>query len=209
MHKKRSSKSLMLALLLVVITCTTIGYALLNTTLTIKGNAKINAASWDIHFENIEMSTTENGSFVTEPEILDDQITIETFDVELTAPGDSATIKVDIVNDGTLDAELTDYILGELTFANAGTANDANDATLVENNVTYTLVYTEDTTAAQTGTAITAGTEVTEGQKLLAGQSVNVTLTLEFTGESLPKDDVTITIGDTTLLYSQDLKSDN
>ena len=209
MHKKRSSKSLMLALLLVVITCTTIGYALLNTTLTIKGNAKITAASWDIHFENIEMSTTENGSFVTEPEILDDQITIETFDVELTAPGDSATIKVDIVNDGSLDAELTDYILGELTFANAGTANDANDATLVENNVAYTLVYTEDTTAAQTGTAITAGTEVTEGQKLLAGQSVNVTLTLEFTGESLPKDDVTITIGDTTLLYSQVLKSNN
>lgn len=208
MQKKRGSKVVLLAFLLVVVTCTSIAYALLSTTLTIKGNAKINAASWDIHFENLEKSTTENGSFVTNPEIKDD-VTIETFDVELTAPEDSATIKVDIVNDGTLDAELSSYVLGALTFANAGTANDAGDATLVKNNVTYTLVYTEDTTAAQTGEVIAAGTPVAEGQKLLAGQSVNVTLTLKFSGDSLPKDDVQITIGDTTLVYTQDLKSDN
>ncbi len=52
MQRKQTTK-----LLLFIVLCTLgIGYALLQTTLTINGTSKIRGNTWDIHFENIDVT---------------------------------------------------------------------------------------------------------------------------------------------------------
>ncbi len=56
MRRKKSNLKLILFILLVSIS---LGYAFLRTDLTINGTGKIAATSWDIHFNNIQVT---NGS---------------------------------------------------------------------------------------------------------------------------------------------------
>ena len=59
-YRKRvenTNKKLLLVLLILVVT---VGYATLNTTLSINGTSKINNSTWDIHFENYD--PTENST---------------------------------------------------------------------------------------------------------------------------------------------------
>ena len=52
MEKTRKIKIISLCALLVAVLGLTVAFAALSQTLTIKGSAAVNAASWDIHFEN-------------------------------------------------------------------------------------------------------------------------------------------------------------
>ena len=71
-------------------------------------------------------------------------------------------------------------------------------------NIEYSLTYTNDTTEEQTQSIIVAGTKVEEGNKLLKNQTVNMTLKIVYKNISLPSGNVSINIGETSILYVQD-----
>lgn len=202
MQKERGTRIIAIVALCLAVAGISIAYATMNTTLTIKGNAVMETAKWEIKLDNLQTSTSGAGELTTVPEIVDD-IKIETFSAKLTKPGDAIILKFDVQNNGSLDANVSSAILGNLTCASALETPVESDATLVCNNLKYTLTYTNDTTASQTNSVIAAGTNVTANQKLLKNQTVNMTLKLEYTGSSLPSGNVNITIGDTTILFEQ------
>ena len=89
-----------------------IGYAALSTTLTIDGTSDIDRAVWDVHFENVQVTTGSVNA--TTPAISND--TEVGFSVSLEDPGDFYEFTVDVVNSGTMDAMIDGFTISpELT----------------------------------------------------------------------------------------------
>ena len=98
--KKKNKKSYVLLAVFALIGIT-IGYAVLNTTLNINGKSTISKNTWDVHFDNINV-TDESVEAVKLPTIEDD--TTVDFEIALNMPGDFYEFTVDVVNNGTIDA---------------------------------------------------------------------------------------------------------
>ena len=98
--KKKNKKSYVLLALFALIGIT-IGYAVLSTTLNINGKSTISKNTWDVHFDNINV-TDESVEAVKLPTIEDD--TTVDFEIALNMPGDFYEFTVDVVNNGTIDA---------------------------------------------------------------------------------------------------------
>ena len=97
-NKKRNTKLYVLIVLLLI----TIGFALLSTTLKIDGLINIDKNTWNIHFENVEI--TEGSVEATTVPTSDNETTKEMqYAVLLKEPGDFYEFTVDIANDGSVD----------------------------------------------------------------------------------------------------------
>ena len=110
MERNRKIKILSLVALIVAVLGLGVAFAALSSQLTINGSAKAQAGSWNIHFaKTLDMptQTTGNASF-TEPTLSDTSIL--GFKATVTKPGDSVTYYFDIVNSGTVDALVEDYV---------------------------------------------------------------------------------------------------
>lgn len=83
-----------------------LGYAVLTTSLSINGVSRISNAKWDVHFENVVVS---DGSVeAISPAIINDATSVG-FNARLNEPGDYYEFTVDVVNNGTIPAELSSY----------------------------------------------------------------------------------------------------
>ncbi len=108
MEKERKIKVLSLVALIVAVLGLTVAFAALSQTLTINGTASVNAAEWDIHFENLSAPEITGDARVESEPVLDNH-SISNLDVSLTKPGDEVVYTFDIVNNGTIDAYLYEY----------------------------------------------------------------------------------------------------
>ena len=141
--KERKKKMSMLILLLLV-GFITIGYAVLNSDLTITGTSHITNATWDVHFENVSI-TTGSVTATSGPTIDVSGLNI-TYEVTLTKPGDFYEFSVDVKNDGSVPARLSA----------APTISGPTSAQDVYTN--YTFLNSDDT-------AVTAGQTIAAGAK--------------------------------------------
>ena len=110
MERNRKIKILSLVALIVAVLGLGVAFAALSSKLTINGSAKAQGGSWNIHFaKTLDMptQTTGDASF-TEPTLSDTSIL--GFKATVTKPGDSVTYYFDIVNSGTVDALVEDYV---------------------------------------------------------------------------------------------------
>ena len=105
MEKERKIKILSIIALIIAVLGLTVAFAALSETLTINGTASVDAASWDIHFENLTGPDLEGTGKVNDTASLSGT-TISNVNMSVTKPGDSVTYYFDIVNDGTIDAVL-------------------------------------------------------------------------------------------------------
>ena len=101
--KTLQKNNVLIVILFAIAVFMSVGFAVLSTTLNINGQAKVKASSWDIHFENINIT---NGSVDATKEaiIANESLTFVEYEVELSKPGDFYEFTVDAVNDGTIDA---------------------------------------------------------------------------------------------------------
>ena len=100
MRKKNNNFYLFLIILSFFII--SVGYAVINRTLTINGNSEVKQNTWDIHFENIQVITGSVAS-VKIPTIDNTKLSID-FSFNLDLPGDFYEFTVDVKNAGTIDA---------------------------------------------------------------------------------------------------------
>ena len=91
---------MLLAIALISISTLTIVYAALSVTLNITGTADISAASWDVHLDNVKV--TSGSVSGTDPSITSP--TTATFSTTLNMPGDFYEFTIDVVNNGSIDA---------------------------------------------------------------------------------------------------------
>ena len=103
---KSKNKKTKLTLLILII-CITLGYAALRTSLNINGVASIPNVSWDVYFSNYQNSASTNVDPTTEPSTpTGTKPTTISYAVVLSQPGDLYEFTVDVVNGGTIDANI-------------------------------------------------------------------------------------------------------
>ena len=169
-----------------------IGFASMSQDLTISGSAEVVPATWKIKFANLSSPTIAGDATVDTAPTITGDTHIGNYAVTLTKPGDSVTYTFDVVNQGTIDAELTALVKAVPTFTASGSNNGANDTTTVQSNLVYTLTYDDDS-AISVNDELDANDSVT--LKLVVGYNTNAT--------ALPEDSVSITGMDITLTYGQ------
>lgn len=151
--KKKNSKKFVLALLVLLLLTVSVGYSALSTTLNINGTSKINNATWDVHFENIKV--TSGSVSATKVATIDTATTTVNYNVDLTKPGDFYEFIVDVKNAGSINAKLSALP----TLSGVSAAQD---------------VYTNYTVTYKDGTAIKAD------DKLASGETKTLKVKVEF-----------------------------
>ena len=160
MKKKKTKSMLILGLLLLGIT---VGYAILNTNLSINGTGTINKPTWDIHFENI---VTKSGSVTptTAANISNEGKTV-TYAVTFSTPGEYYEFNVDVKNAGTIDGMIESV---------TSTVNSQPISNL-PNYLEYSVTYSD-------------GSEIQANHMLNAGDTEGYKVRLEFDRDVNPED---------------------
>lgn len=174
MERNRKIKILSLVALIVAVLGLGVAFAALSSKLTINGSAKAQAGSWNIHFaKTLDMptQTTGNASF-TEPTLSDTSIL--GFKATVTKPGDSVTYYFDIVNSGTVDALVDNYVFKsgyqdctatrvsdhpecKIYDFNSDGVIDGSDSNVIKVSIKYGLYYTDNNKKIIAGDEIRAG----------------------------------------------------
>ena len=148
-----------LGMLLLLVVGLSVGYALLRTNLTINGTSKIKGNTWDIHFENlnvtegsVELSTEDSAAVINTTTKTD-----ITYTVTLNQPGDFYEFTVDAVNAGSIDG-MVESVTSKL--------NDAVITTLPA-YLDYSVSYSD-------------GVEILPNQYLKAGETETYKVRIEF-----------------------------
>lgn len=107
----------LIVIVLVAVMGLTVGFAALQTSLSINGNTKIDKVGWDIRFENINVTTgsVEIGNDDVAATIDPTDPTKVTYNVTLSEPGDFYEFTVDVINKGSLPAKLDSIVKDSLT----------------------------------------------------------------------------------------------
>ncbi len=101
---KLRRKSLILGIILLLCGLG-IGYSFLTTTLSINGTADVDANTWNIYWDNVQVKTgSVSGTQVTTAPTIDTNKTTVSFQVNLKQPGEYYEFTVDAKNDGSIDA---------------------------------------------------------------------------------------------------------
>jgi len=112
---------------------------------------------WDVHFVRIINKDCSYEAVCTTPTIYNNSTTTSDYTVEFTGPNQKAVYEITVKNDGLVDAEVTNIVLGSPHCkGNAeNTTNASNDGDIVCNKLTYTLLD-EDNNKVVPGTTIKA-----------------------------------------------------
>lgn len=186
---KKTKKNYVIIALVVILLALAVGYAAFGGTLQITGTATANG-TWNVHFANATITPNESsnsGNTVTLSKTATDNDTL-TVTVALGYPGDGATVAVDILNEGTVDARLTEFKV-EGTGFDAGTVSGSN--TVYQNGaikVTVPTMNADETTGEVVAKAngkcsVAFDVEWDEDVDTVAdgGQTATFTITFKYT----------------------------
>lgn len=134
---KKKAIVIVLTLLLVI----TVGYAVLNASLKIKGVLTIASSSFDIHFENVSLS--EDSIEPTTPIVINDEGNQIEFQVAFYELNTKFEFSTDIVNAGTIDGKISKIEISEFTMA---------ESHMLE----FDMYYTDDSEAPALGDVLKA-----------------------------------------------------
>lgn len=178
-NRKKTIRIVVLILILLI----GIGYAALKTTLKVDGTVNIDKATWDVHFENVNIT---EGSVTANPAPTTNNVdtTEMTYTINFTQPGDFFEFTVDIVNKGTIDAMINS--LSNKTYNVTGTTETPLPPYLIN-----AVSYNDDN-------------EIEENHLLEHGTSETIKVRIEFkkdiSASDLPSD------GATTIVFKFDGK---
>ena len=148
---KRNRKQNIRLLALILILLLGIGFAALTANLKIDGTVNVSRTSWDVHFENVNIT---EGSVTANPApTSDDATTTEmTYTINFTKPGDYFEFTTDIVNEGTIDAMVE-------SFSNNAYADSTSLTPIALPNYLNSYVLYEDYTNVSNNDLLKQGTQ--------------------------------------------------
>ena len=103
-------KKIKISILVLLILLVTIGYAVLQSTLSINGTSTINNATWNIHWDNLNVTNGSiTGTKVITPAYIKPGDTEVSYSIVLSTPGEYYEFTVDAVNSGSIDAMIGSF----------------------------------------------------------------------------------------------------
>ena len=125
MAKNKKKERMVIFLLIGVVLLMAIGFATYNATLNISGNVTVSPASWSVHYDNATYNETTGSVAATSHSLTNTDFE---FTAALTKPGDFYEATFNVVNDGTIAAQLKTVTMSTLTTAQ-------------QKYLTYTVTY--------------------------------------------------------------------
>jgi len=187
---KRHKTLIIVCTLLLMISVIGVSYAMVTTSLDIKGKMKMASANWDVHFENLKSANITGTAIELEkPYIMDKSTSIVNINVKLQQPTDSVSYLFDVVNNGGLSAELSSYQITEPKCTGSGD-NAIQDSKKVCDGIKYEITYAD-------------GTKINIGDTLKKEERKTLKLKLSFSGAELPLNEVDISNLSIVISYSQ------
>ena len=148
MEKKKNGQLIIIGILAVAILFMSIGFATYAQTLNITGNVTVSPATWSVHWDTSSFQADANSVQVTTTTLTNTDVA---FTATLAKPGDVAKFTIDVVNDGTFDANLTAITMSTLS---------QTEANYLTYEVKYgSTTYNASATGLSTLLAKTSGTE--------------------------------------------------
>jgi len=140
MYRRNNTKNLFICIILILLLFIGIGVARVTSSLTINGVTDVASNTWDIHFDNIQVTEgsvpiQSGGQSAT----IDDNNTLITYSILLPRPRDYYEFTVDVVNSGTIDGMVN--LISNQVFA----ADGVTEIT-TPNYIEYTLTYSDGIT---------------------------------------------------------------
>ncbi|MBQ6477081.1 MAG: hypothetical protein IJI43_01410 [Bacilli bacterium] len=189
-QEKFDKQNVVIVALIIVILLMSIGFAVYSRTLNINGAATFKGSKWSVHFVQDSYHIREN-SVTADSVSLNN--TMLTYSVTLQEPGDKYEYYVDIINDGTLPAQLNTVTTTVLTEAQSKYMDIEMTYNPNKNNVAY-----EDFGNGN----ITLNPPILLATNVTARLNVKVEYKEDVEQEFLPEEDATITLT-TNLNYVQ------
>ncbi len=205
---RKRKKSLILGIILLVLVLG-IGYAYLTTTLSINGITDVDSNTWNIYWDNVQVTTgSVTGAQVTTAPTIDTNKTTVSFHVRLKEPGEYYEFTVDAKNDGSIDAMIetitkTTSIPNYLRY----TVTYEDETPIVENHLLAAnstekyLIRVEYRTDINPGDLPTnaASIDLSFGVNYIQSDNNAVVVNHKFTGTKYMAADETINIGDSII----------
>ena len=188
----RNGNSKMMAVIALVIAVVglSIGFAALQTQLTVNGTAEVTGGTkWDVKFVTSSLSKVEAGTATgTNPTVA--ATSVSGFKATLKKPGDKVTYYFQVTNAGSFDAKLDSITIGTPTCSTAAFCS----------NLKYTFAYT-------TASGGVAGTVPAVNDTLAANETKWLVLSVEYLASAdastLPSTTVTVSGLSATMNYVQ------
>ena len=207
MNKEREMKTLVIAALVISVVAIGVGFAAFSTTLQINGTATVNTVgkTWNVLFTAVEKTDASTaGLGTTVPTISNGtagqnttNAAIGTITAAFTAPNQKLQYKITVSNTGDYLAKLTASsipTLDSLTITGTGEKAET-DAANVKKHLKFSFTKAD-------GSPVTPETDT-----LAAGTTQDYLYTIEYedltNAAELPKAQVSISIPQTTLTFSQ------
>ena len=185
--KKNSKKDILLILLLLfmifILSIVTVTYTFNSKIIDIVGFTGVyRETSWKVDFDNISLD--REGSIYVE-EISASNTSIKDFDITFIRPGDAFTIRLDIVNNGTLDAKLETFKISNIvcTYNNGSSADDYCDK-----YISYSIKYKD-------------GSSIKKDDVLEAGETKTVVFKMSYADNAPVLYDEVISIDDMNMSF--------
>lgn len=175
-YKKNKKKNKITYIFIVLLLCITVGYAILQSSLTVTGTSSITSNRWDIHWNNVVINDESTATETTAASIDQNNNTKTRFEITLNQPGDFYEFTVDAVNAGSIDGMVS-------TIAQKYYEANGTTETTLPSYLTFTVTYRDGVPVA-TNHLLEAGT--TERYK------VRVAYSRDVEEEELPTSEVTI-----------------
>lgn len=189
-EKKRDTQTLIIVGLIAVILCMSIGFAVYARTLNINGTVNVKGSQWSVHY--VANSYNEKDYSVEADNVSLNSTTL-TYSVDLPQPGDTYEFYIDVINDGTLRAQLDSVVTTQLTQEQAQYMSIEMTYNPDKNSSTY-----ED---FGNGNKVLTNPIVLDPNKQ-ARLNVKIQYKYDVEADVLPEEDATINFA-TTLNYSQ------
>lgn len=185
--KKNSKKDILLILLLLfmifILSIVTVTYTFNSKIIDIVGFTGVyRETSWKVDFDNISLD--REGSIYVE-EISASNTSIKDFDITFIRPGDAFTIRLDVVNNGTLDAKLETFKISNIvcTYNNGSSADDYCDK-----YISYSIKYKD-------------GSSIKKDDVLEAGETKTVVFKMSYADNAPVLYDEVISIDDMNMSF--------
>lgn len=185
--KKNSKKDILLILLLLfmifILSIVTVTYTFNSKIIDIVGFTGVyRETSWKVDFDNISLD--REGSIYVE-DISASNTSIKDFDITFIRPGDAFTIRLDIVNNGTLDAKLETFKISNIvcTYNNGSSADDYCDK-----HISYSIKYKD-------------GSSIKKDDVLEAGDTKTVVFKMSYADNAPVLYDEVISIDDMNMSF--------
>ena len=184
---KKTKKDVLLILLLLfiilVLSVLTVTYTFNSKIIDIVGFTGVyRETSWKVDFDNISLD--REGSIYVQ-DISASNTSIKDFDITFVRPGDAFTIRLDIVNNGTLDAKLETFKISNIvcTYNNGSSADDYCDK-----HISYSIKYKD-------------GSSIKKDDVLEAGDTKTVVFKMSYADNAPVLYDEVISIDDMNMSF--------